>query len=121
MQYISDHVASLSSITVVRELESIVTRPTVAVIAAVPDTRTVHDWSDGAAEPDRRRLHVLRVALEAARILEGAFGPTMVQAWFVGGDMYDLAPVEMLRNAVTEGDDPARAVIGAAQAFVNQF
>jgi hypothetical protein len=123
MGFVSEAVDGLLPSEVVRDLVSLITRPTVAVIAAVPDTRTVHEWSDGVAIPDRQRLHVLRVTLEAARILQHICGPSMIFAWFTGMNSHlrDAAPAEVLREAVTTGSDPAPVVIGAARAFVNQF
>lgn len=87
---------------VVAELVALLGATTVAVIGGVTETRAVQQWTAGR-EP--QRAHVLRFALQIARMIAGADGDHQtVRAWFAGSNprLDDAIPALLLRSEPLE-------------------
>lgn len=87
---------------VVAELVAILGATTVAVIGGVTETRAVQQWMIGR-EPQRQ--HVLRFALQIARMLAAEDGShEMLRAWFQGCNprLDDAIPALLLRSEPLE-------------------
>lgn len=100
---------------VVTELVAMLGATTVAVIGGVTETRAVQQWMTGR-EPQRQ--HVLRFALQIARMLASAEGNhEMVRAWFQGSNprLDDAIPSLLLRSEPLE--DIQGPLVKAARAF----
>lgn len=97
-----EHAMSLPMAEVVSELISLLGATTVAVIGGVTETRAVQQWTIGR-EPQRG--HVLRFALQIARMIAGADGDhETVRAWFAGSNprLDDAIPALLLRSEPLE-------------------
>jgi hypothetical protein len=103
---------------VVRELITVLERPPVALLGDVKSAREVSAWAAGTT-PRPERVHTLRSALQAARLIVDLEGVDSARAWFMGTNFhFDFrAPAQILRD----GGDEARAqVVRAAKDFVKE-
>jgi hypothetical protein len=110
-----EHAMALPISEVVSELVAILGATTVAVIGGVTETRAVHQWTLGR-EPQRQ--HVLRFALQIARMVASADGKhESVRAWFQGSNprLNDGIPALMLRDERLENIQAP--LMQAARAF----
>jgi hypothetical protein len=110
------HAMSVPIADVVRELVGILGATTVAVIGNVKETRAVQQWIDGR-EP--QRAHVLRFALQLARMLSSHDNREFAGAWFHGSNPYldDRVPMLLLRaEPLSEIQGP---LLRAARAFTS--
>lgn len=93
---------SLPITEVVAELVRLLGATTVATIGGVTETRAVQQWTAGR-EPQRQ--HVLRFALQIARMISAADGNhETVRAWFQGSNprLDDAIPALLLRSEPLE-------------------
>lgn len=103
---------------VVQELERFLGAPMILVIASRKDPAAVEGWARLGREPNLDVQRRLRVAYQAALLLDTAGdSPETIQAWFFGCNplLDDASPVELL----AEGDlsVTGRRVLGAARQF----
>lgn len=103
---------------VVSELTDVLGRPLVAYLGEVQQTSAVDEWADKKRKPSAAIQARLRLALEAALLIDGADGRRVAQAWFQGRNpqLDDRSPAHVLREG-RPGVDWA-AVLGAARAFL---
>jgi hypothetical protein len=103
---------------VVSALRDVLGGRLVAYLGAVQETSAVDGWADGKREPSAAIQARLRLALEAALLIEGADGRRLAQAWFQGrnAQLADRSPAWILR----EGDlnIGGAAVLSAARWFL---
>lgn len=110
------HAMSAPISHVVTELVSILGATTVAVIGDVKETRAVQQWCEGR-QPQRE--HVLRLALQLARMLTSQADRALAVAWFHGSNPHvaDGVPMLLLRTApLAEIQGP---LLRAARAFTD--
>jgi hypothetical protein len=110
------HAMSAPIAEVVRELVSILGATTVAVIGNVKETRAVQQWIDGR-EP--QRAHVLRFALQLARMLSSQANREFAGAWFHGSNPYIDDGVPMLLLRTEPLSDIQGPLLRAARAFAS--
>lgn len=113
-----EHAMSLPIAQVVEELVELLGATTVAVIGGVTETRAVQQWTAGR-EPQRE--HVLRFALQIARMIASAdTGTQVVRAWFAGSNprLDDAIPALLLRSEPLE--QVQSALMKAARAFTTR-
>lgn len=102
---------------VVRELVATLERGPVALLAGVKSAREVSAWAASDTTPRPDRIHTLRSALQASRLIVDLEGIDSARAWFMGTNPHFnfRAPAQVLRD----GDEDARTlVVRAAQDFV---
>ncbi|HET9097929.1 MAG TPA: hypothetical protein VFN37_14800 [Candidatus Baltobacteraceae bacterium] len=113
-----EHAMSLPMSEVVGELVALLGATTVAVIGGVTETRAVQQWTAGR-EPQRG--HVLRFALQIARMIAGVDGDNeTVRAWFGGSNprLGDAIPALLLRSEPLE--KVQAPLMKAARAFAGR-
>ncbi len=101
---------------VVGELVAILGATTVAVVGGVKETRAVQQWCEGRTP---QREHVLRFALQLARMLTSHADREFAVAWFHGSNPHigDGVPMLLLRSApLSEIQGP---LLRAARAFAD--
>lgn len=102
----------------VKELRELLGARLVAYIAGVRETRTVREWTEGAAvkRPDIDLR--LRAAFHIAAFIAGHDAPSVVQSWFQGlnPQLEDQSPAQLLRDEDLSEVGPQ--VLAAARAFV---
>lgn len=96
-----NHAISVPLKQVVQELIDILGPTVVAAIAGVNETRAVTQWLNGRKP---QRPHVLRFALQLARMIAIKEDATMIQAWFQGTNpgLDDRSPTMLLRSQPLE-------------------
>ncbi|HTU81497.1 MAG TPA: hypothetical protein VMF61_05180 [Candidatus Acidoferrales bacterium] len=111
------HVMSLPVAGVVRELTSLLGLTLVAAIGGVGETRAVSQWTNGRRP---QRPHVLRFALQLARMLADDTGPEAARAWFLGSNPHlgDRSPVSVLR--ISSLEEAQHDLMVAARAFLQR-
>jgi hypothetical protein len=103
---------------VVRELITYLERPPVALLSGVRSAREVSAWAAGTT-PRPERIHTLRTALQATRLIVDLEGVDSARAWFMGTNPHFAfrAPAQVLRDG---GDDARTQVVRAAKDFVKE-
>ena len=103
---------------VVSELRDVLGRPLVAYLGEVQQTSVVDGWADAKHEPSEALQARLRLALEAALLIEAGDGRRVAQAWFQGlnSQLDERSPAWALRESQAGLDGVA--VLGAARAFL---
>jgi hypothetical protein len=96
-----NHAISAPLKQVVQELIDVLGPTVVAAIGGVNETRAVMQWLRGRKP---QRPHVLRFALQLARMVALKDDVTMVRAWFQGTNpgLEDRSPALLLRNRALE-------------------
>jgi hypothetical protein len=96
-----NHAMSLDIAQVVNELVDLLGLTAVATIGGVNETRAVSQWIDGR-EP--QRAHVLRFALQIAKMIATQEDREVARAWFQGSNplLGDRVPLLILRNEPLE-------------------
>ena len=112
------HAVSASSADVVSELRALLGARLTAYMAAVSETRAVHQWADGERHPNAAAERRLRLALQLAGMIAAVDGEVVAQAWFQGlnPQLEDRSPARLIREG--DLDEVGPAVIGAARAFL---
>jgi hypothetical protein len=110
------HVMSISTQNVVQELVDLLGLTLVAAIGGVGETRAVSQWMT-SREP--QRPHVLRFALQLARMIDDIKGNQAVRAWFMGSNPHleDRSPVMVLR--VLPLEQAQTQLMAASRAFIH--
>lgn len=100
------------------ELRALVGAGLVAYIAAVSETRAVHQWAEGTRTPSEQTQRRLRFALRVARPIAEADSAEVAQAWFQGlnPQLDDCAPARMLRDG--DLDEVGPVIVAAERAFL---
>jgi hypothetical protein len=90
----------------------------VAYIAAVNETRAVHQWAEGTRTPGEKTQRRLRFALRVAQSIAEADWAEIAQAWLQGlnPQLDDCAPARLLRDG--DLDEVGPAIIAAKRAFL---
>jgi hypothetical protein len=103
---------------VVDSLRSILGPRLCAYIAAVKETRAVHEWAQGVREPGEQTQRRLRLALQIAQAIADTDGPDVARAWFQGlnPQLDDRSPARMLRDG--DIDEVGPEIIAAERAFL---
>jgi hypothetical protein len=103
---------------VVKELRELLGPRLVAYIAGVRETRTVREWTDGAAVKRADIEPRLRTAFHIARFIGEHDAPSVVQSWFQGlnPQLDDQSPARLIREGELAETGPM--VLAAARAFV---
>lgn len=113
-----NHAISAPLNQVVQELIDLLGPTLVATIGGVNETRAVMQWLKGRKP---QRPHVLRFALQLARMIAEKEQATMVRAWFQGTNpsLHDRSPALLLRNMPLE--ELQGPLMAAARSFANRF
>jgi hypothetical protein len=112
-----NHAMSLDMAHVVNELVDLLGLTAVAAIGGVNETRAVTQWIDGR-EP--QRAHVLRFALQLAKMIATQEDRGVARAWFQGSNplLGDRVPLLMLRNEPLE--EIQAQLMAAARSFAGR-
>lgn len=112
-----NHAISAPLGQVVQELIDILGPTVVAAIGGVNETRAVMQWLNGRKP---QRPHVLRFALQLARMIAVKEDVTMIRAWFQGSNpgLQDRSPALLLRNKPLE--DIQGPLMAAARSFADR-
>jgi hypothetical protein len=112
-----NHAMSLDIAQVVSELVDLLGLTAVAAIGGVNETRAVTQWIDGR-EP--QRAHVLRFALQLAKMIATQEDRSVARAWFQGSNplLGDRVPLLMLRHEPLE--EIQAPLMAAARSFAGR-
>jgi hypothetical protein len=100
------------------ELRALVGAGLVAYIAAVSETRPVHQWAEGTRTPSEQTQRRLRFSLRVAQPIAEADSAEIAQAWLQGlnPQLDDCAPARLLRDG--DLDELGPAIVAAERAFL---
>lgn len=100
------------------ELRELLGARLVAYLAAVKETRAVHEWVEDGRRPSEAVQRRLRLALQVAMMIANDDGGEIAQAWFQGlnPQLEDRSPARLLREG--DLDDVGPQVVAAARAFL---
>jgi hypothetical protein len=103
---------------VVSELIRVMGRQLVAYFSELQESSALYAWSAGTSTPSAAIQARLRLALEAALMIEAVDGRRVAQAWFQGRNpqLDDHAPALVLRDRDCGLAGPG--VVAAARAFI---
>lgn len=103
---------------IVKELRELLGPKLVAYIAGVKETRTVREWTEGAAVKQADIEPRLRAAFHIASFIAEHEAPSVVQSWFQGlnPQLADQSPARLLREE--ELSEAGPRVLAAARAFI---
>jgi hypothetical protein len=112
-----NHAISAPLKLVVQELIDLLGPTVVAAIGDVNETRAVTQWLKGRKP---QRPHVLRFALQLARMIADKEDATMIRAWFQGINpgLQDRSPALLLRNRSLE--EIQGPLLAAARSFAGR-
>ena len=102
----------------VKELRELLGPRLVAYIAGVKESRTVREWTEGAAVKRGDIEQRLRAAFHIAGFIVQHDAPSVVQSWFQGlnPQLDDQSPARLIREEDLTEVGPK--VLAAARAFV---
>lgn len=110
--------AAVGEVKVAADLRSLLGTRLVAYITGVTEGRAVNEWADGRRKAGAAAMERMRIALQAAALIESLDGPEVAQAWFQGLDptLGDRSPASVLRDGEPGSVGPR--LMEAARTFV---